>query len=412
MTDYKVYQESGPGSVEDKLGAIARHLGRLAGGDAGIYGFDMDMSNSDPGGCVTYVGANAGFQPAKMDYTADAFDYGDWAGAFFMPRPCMLTFAGAVEAYLDPDDYTKNADGTASTVASSTTANAMMEWPVIHVRRWQSGDVYHFRCSADEFDGSLCLANVNASGDVVNFYTPIYFGSIDGDGKLRSLSGGVNYVSTTTTAERNAAAANGAGWDIERMVDWLLVNDLLVLMSKTRDSQTAFGRGVNGASAAIGQGTMDGKGLFYGKSDNVSGVKVFGMENWYGNIWRRIVGWVVVDGVQKIKLTSGTQDGSTGVGYNETGAGYIELSGATPGGTSGGYVNVSKVTEHGLVPVTASGSATTYSCDGLWFNNSGTRLAFVGGCWDGGSLVGSSCAVVGRAPAYASATFGAAPSYK
>ena len=44
-----------------------------------------------------------------------------------MPKPCMLTFAGKVENYLNPDDYTLNLNGTASTIATSTTANAMME---------------------------------------------------------------------------------------------------------------------------------------------------------------------------------------------------------------------------------------------------------------------------------------------
>jgi hypothetical protein len=196
------------------------------------------------------------------------------------------------------------------------------------------------------------------------------------------------------------------------MVDWLLINGLLILMAKTRDSQTAFGHGVNGASAAIAQGTMNDKGLFYGKSDEVSGVKVFGMENFYGNIWRRLVGWVMVDGVQKIKLTVGTEDNSTGVGYNTTGAGYIELSGATPSDTSGGYVSANKVTDHGLIPVTASGSATTYSCDGLWFNNSGTRLAYVGGNWSNGAGVGASYAHLHYAPTARAASIGAAPSYK
>jgi hypothetical protein len=377
-----------------------------------VYGFDLDMGNSDPAGCVTYAGENLNYTPAHMDYANDVFDYGDWDGAFFMPRPCMLSLAGTVERYLDPNDLTKFEDGTASDVATSTTANAMMEWPIIWVRRWQAGNVYHFRCAPFEFEGSSCLANVNASGAIVPFYTPIYFGSLDGSGRLRSLSGGANYVNTDTDEERAAAALCGSGWEIERMVDWLLINDLLVLMAKTRDSQTAFGHGVNGASAAIAQGTMNDKGLFYGKSDEVSGVKVFGMENFYGNIWRRLVGWVMVDGVQKIKLTVGTEDNSTGVGYNTTGAGYIELSGATPSGTSGGYVSANKVTDHGLIPVTASGSATTYSCDGLWFNNSGTRLACVGGSWSYGAKVGASFAHLDNTPAARSAYVGAAPSYK
>ncbi len=412
MTDYRVLQESTPGAVEAKLGGMLAALNRIAVTSAEVHGFDMDLSNADPSGCVTYAADSAGFEPAHMDYANDVFDYGSWEGAFFMPRPCMLSFGGVVESYLDPNDYSKKVDGTASSVATSTTANAMMRWPVIWVRRWKSGTVYHFRCSGAEFAGATCYANMNDAGEVVPFYTPIYFGSLDGDGKLRSLSGGTNYVNTATDAERAAAALNGSGWDIERMVDWLLVNDLLVLMSKTRDSQAAFGRGVNSVSAAIGQGTMDAKGLFYGKSDNASGVKVFGMENFYGNIWRRLVGWVMVDGVQKLKMTYGTQDGSTSQGYNTTGSGYVAVPDSTPSGTSGGYVNGSAVTEHGLVPVVASGSASTYACDGLWFNNSGTRLAFVGGGWHLGAPVGGSCAHLDAAPGYAHASVGAAPSYK
>lgn len=377
-----------------------------------VYGYDLDMDNSDPAGCVTYAGENLNYTPAAMDFTNDVFDYGDWAGAFFMPRPCMLSLAGAVEHYLDPDDYTKFADGTASDVATSTTANAMMEWPIIWVRRWQAGNVYHFRCAPFEFEGSTCLANIDATGAIVPFYTPIYFGSLDGDGRLRSLSGGTNYVNTDTDAERAAAALCGDGWEIERVVDWLLINDLLILMSKTRDSQAAYGQGVNGASAAIGQGTMNTKGLFWGSSSTTVGVKVFGMENFYGNIWRRLVGWVMVDGVQKLKMTHGREDGSTTDGFNTTGSGYVDVSGATPSGTSGGYVSGNKVTPHGLLPVVASGSASTYSCDGLWFNNSGTRLACVGGCWDSGAKVGASYASLNSGPAYAYASIGAAPSYK
>jgi hypothetical protein len=377
-----------------------------------VYGFDLDMGNSDPAGCVTYAGENLNYTPAHMDYANDVFDYGDWDGAFFMPRPCMLALTGAVEHYLDPDDYTKFADGTASDVATSTTANAMMEWPIIWVRRWQAGNVYHFRCAPFEFEGSSCLANVNASGAIVPFYTPIYFGSLDGSGRLRSLSGGANYVNTGTDEERAAAALCGSGWEIERMVDWLLINDLLILVSKTRDSQTAFGHGVNGASAAIAQGTMNAKGLFYGKSDEMSGVKVFGMENFYGNIWRRLVGWMLVNGTQKIKLTEGTEDGSTGVGYNTTGAGYIKVADATPSGSSGGYVDANKVIDHGLLPITASGSATTYSCDGFWFNNNGTFLAVVGGALNNGAGVGASYASLSNGPGNRYTVLGASPSFK
>lgn len=59
------------------------------------------------------------------------------------------------------------------------------------------------------------------------------------------------------------------------------------------------------------------------------------MENWWGNIWRRIAGWINDKGTQKVKLTRGTKDGSTAADYNTTGSGYKTISGATPAGTFG-----------------------------------------------------------------------------
>ena len=35
---------------------------------------------------------------------------------------------------------------------------------------------------------------------------------------------------------------------------------------------------------------MNGKGMFYGKSNGTEGVKIFGMENFYGNLYRRVRG--------------------------------------------------------------------------------------------------------------------------
>ena len=53
-----------------------------------------------------------------MDYDNDSFDYGSWEDAFFMPRPCMLKSDGTVDYYLDPDDYSKREDGTASDISN------------------------------------------------------------------------------------------------------------------------------------------------------------------------------------------------------------------------------------------------------------------------------------------------------
>ncbi len=192
----------------------------------------------------------------------------------------------------------------------------------------------------------------------------------------------------------------------------MLINDLLTMMAKSTDMQTAYGSGVTSASAAIAPGTMNTKGLFWGSNDKTSGVKVFGMENWWGNIFRRTAGWMLVNGVQKVKLTRGTKDGSTAADYNITGDGYKALSSATPTGSSGGYISKCKTEKFGRFPYELSGSATTFECDAMYYNNSGTFYACVGGSWNDGLLAGAFCVILSSAPSLSSAGVGAALSCK
>ena len=84
---------------------------------------------------------------------------------------------------------------------------------------------------------------------------------------------------------------------------------------------------------------MNNKGMFWGSNDQTSGVKVFGMENVWGNLWRRTAGWMFINSVQKVKLTRGTHDGSTASDYNTDGSGYISVANSGISGSSGGYIS-------------------------------------------------------------------------
>ncbi len=111
------------------------------------------------------------------------------------------------------------------------------------------------------------------------------------------------------------------------------------MMARSTECQTAFGYGrcKSSNSNAIAPGTMNTKGMFWGSNDQTSGVKVFGMENVWGNLWRRTAGWINANGTQKVKLTRGTHDGSTVTDYNTDGNGYKTIANATPAGSSGGW---------------------------------------------------------------------------
>lgn len=410
------------------LGAL-NNINETLGGKNGntIYGVHINGNDSNPSTAVTYLRDAVGMTPMAMDYTNGVFNYGSWGDAFFMPRPCMLKLDGTVDYYLNPNDYAQKMDGTPSDVANTSyDGNAMMEWgDGIHLI-WMkvvpdltdeySGTIYISDHKADE--GYTCYPFINANGDIVpHFYTPIYNGSLI-SGKLRSLSGQTVMKSRSAQNEISYAKANGSAWNTEVLCDIMLINALLILCGKNLNTEVPFGKGnqSSGSEATmLTTGSMNDKGLFWGKnvsssSDN-SGVKVFGMENWWGNQWRRFAGLINDNGTVKAKLCYGKADGSTVDDYNTTGNGYVSV-GVTPSGTSGGYINKSKFTPLGIYPSVASGSATTYYCDGLWFNNSQVDYAYRGGRCNDGAPCGAFCLALARVASVADWYLGAAPSCK
>lgn len=435
------YQKSG--SVFDTIFATLRDhttkidslCKRAFSDEHRIYGVYIDGNNSNPETSVTYLKDAKGMTPAKMNYETGTFDMGSWSlDEFFMPKPCMLKFDGTVDYYLNPNDYTKKADGTDSDVANiDYQGNAMMEWGRDGKKIWykiipdpikpKCAFIYVSDYKADE--NFHAHSFVNSKGrEVDHFYTPIYNGSLDSSNRLRSMSGRPYMQNKTGTQEIDYAKANGTGWYTETYGDSVLINILLVLMGKSLDTRTVFGQGnhsgyVKDSSKEYGMtpiGSMNGKGLFWGKnasssSDN-SGVKVFGMENWYGSQWRRIAGLILNKTNTVYKLGYGTEDGSTTMEYNTTGAGYVS-SGVTPSGTSGGYIDTMVYTESGaMLPKTANGSSSTYFCNGLWFNTARVNYAFRGGDAGSGLRVGAFSLCLNATVSWTDWTFGASLSYR
>ena len=388
-------------------------------------------SDSDPDAAVTYVGDNANFTPAKMKYDTDTFDWGSWADAPFIPRPCMLKSDGTVDYYLNPNDYALKEDGTSSDIGNTSyDGNAMVEWGdgvrPIYLTIVPDTDITQATIHISNYavdDTSTCYPFMDSNGNIIkHFYTPCYAGSLINN-KLRSISGQVVMQSKTAEQEMTYAQANGDGYNIELTCDRILINFLLILMSKTLNTENAYGKGnqsgyVNNASSNYGMhntGTMNSKGLFWGKNvssaSDTSGVKVFGMEDWWGNQWRRMAGLITIAGKIYIKLTHSTADGSTTTGYNTTGSGYIS-TGLSCSGTNGGFINKVTYNPKYAIPTVSSGSETTYYADGLWFNASDTRFALVGGNCSAGSLCGAFCLDLGDLASTANWIIGAALSCK
>lgn len=400
-----------------------------------VYGFHVNPNESDPSAAVTYLLDAVGMAPAKMG--SSTFSYGSWKNAFFIPKPCMLKSDGTVDYYLNPNDYTKKSDGTASDVANASyDGNAMMEWPKIWFKYVPGGvdGEWEFYVSNQNVDGTYkCWCNINAAGqEIDHFYTAIYNGT--GTTKLRSISGvqlttANGADNTTRQQEIDRALANNTGtnvmWYTEVWSDRLLINALLYLIGKSLDLQSTFGQGMTSGSQTAKQNyytggkldsnstfNLNNKGLFWGDITNTTNpVKVFGMENIWGCVYRSCAGLVAVDNELKVKLTYDVQDGSTAHGYNFTGNGYLSFGTSA----SSGYITKMKAdSDKGYIASSAGGTgagASTYYCDYYSVNTSGTRYALLGGA----SVYGTHCGFsvdLNPVVSYASWTVSAALSCK
>jgi hypothetical protein len=467
LADYRIYGASGGVGDETESGEPNGYKIPIAIEKPIIYGFRIDPNISGSYNCVTYLEDAVGMTPAAMGATA--FNYGSWENTFFMPKPCMLKYDGTVDYYLDPNDYTKKADGTASDVGNlAYGGNAMMEFPLIWYKFEQgvaNGEGY-FYVSNKKVDSTYkCWSNMDCDGSIINhFYMPIYNGATY-DEKMRSISGitlapwsttaystsatyavgnKVNYNgrmwkcitaietaeafdpekweqfafngNTTGTEEIAQATANNTTakteWYIDQWCDRVLINGLLVLISKSIDTQDAFGRGIDSGSQAAKEsyvtGSLNDKGLFYGSTANgATAVKVFGMENWWALVWRRTAGLIGgANNTYLYKLTASTADGSTASAYNTNGFGYLSADGKP---TSNNYIKQMKFGVWGWLPFEVGAYSTQYYKDAYY---NGTGFALVGGDSYYGANCGAFCVTLGGAVLYRSWHNGAAPSCK
>ena len=94
-------------------------------------------------------------------------------------------------------------------------------------------------------------------------------------------------------------------------------------MSKSTASQAKYGLGRCSSTntTPINTGTMNSRGMFWGDANSFEGVKVFNVENRWGNLipqnsWLDKCQWY-----KKVKITRGTYDGSVATDYNLDGTG-------------------------------------------------------------------------------------------
>ncbi len=405
-----------------------------------VYGFHVDSSVSNPNTAVSYQvqydGKNVrnySFNRAYMDFATDTWIWGSWSeDVFFMPKPCLVKQDYSEIIYLNPNDYTKDINGNdvSDKLTGSTDGyNAMVEWGKGGKQIWyklvpDSGDAtsYTVYIADKQVDNGFVAWSFYDANDNLgeHFYTSIYNGSVVSN-VMRSLSGKAPNNTTAGATQITYAKANNKNsetyaWYIDVYADRVLINLLLTLVLKSLNSDNVgYGNYTGGSSASslINSGLGNTKGAFYGKQAN-GVVKVFYMENWFANCWRRMAGLILNSGALKYKLTYGTADGSSSAGYIESDSAPSNyLSGnSISTSLSASYIMKETASADGsLLPSTFGGANATYYSDACW-SSTGVRYALVGGGCSAGSACGSFALGLSNALSASAWYFGCALSLK
>ena len=354
------------------------------------FGIAIDMNESDPEAAVTYTDDAVGFTPLTNG------NYGSWNDLikeFFGCRPCL--YNGSVVGYLNPNNYAQYEDGTTADITSGNSGNVMVEFKKLYYKYAKDGNILTFKVTDDDSaEGYTCAAfkSMDGNGTVKDY---MYYGAYEGynsSSKLMSLSGKTPTGSISYTNSRTYCQNNGSSFGMEDWCKRFYILGLLMLVTKTRGIQDVIGEGIHtdNVGSKTNTGTMNTSGLFAGGSG--MGVKAFGIENLWGNMFN----WC--DGV--VTLSSTTLGFKDCPPYNDTGSGYTSVA--------DGYTRGSELYPTSMIPV-MDGAAITASvgqsddtlgwCDYWYVYSVSGRVARVGGLCNASSAnVGPFCAYFNGTP--------------
>lgn len=402
------------GDIQDLQKQIADLEAFIGYSDEDIFGVEVDFVNKK----FTRLSGAVNRTPGA------AFDS---INAFGGRKRCNVADDGTVTAYYGDSGYTttgKNAAGTPVQVmveqpkfyykvvpmvlekgvkgmkirkARYYVSDTLKPGFKVHPAFVENGNVNPYIYLA-AFEGSLFDSSANAyildNAQVADFAAD----------KLSSIAGtkpaGGDTQNLTRANVRLLARKRGSGWEQAYAATAAASQLLMLIEYASFNMQTAIGRGNTdqGSSAANIQytGATVSLGNASGAVTNANGIQLIsyrGEENFWGNIWT----WV--DGMNE-ENPEPFESGQAGT-LHVADHGFADNSKASPYKNTGihpiqgsGYVSAFGYSEEFdwlFIAVEYSGSDALPVGDYAWNNNSGWRVAVLGGCCTYGSYAGAFC---------------------
>lgn len=241
------------------------------------------------------------------------------------------------------------------------------------------------------FEGSVQkISDGSWIEDASDGSAPIQIASGDlADHMLRSVSGRKPKSNQTLPEFRTMAENRGTGWGLVDIKQAGMVNLLYLIKYADFNAQVKIGQGITGKAAGTGnESELTGATAALGAVDtggtNLEAVSLFGLENWWGNIWEFTDG----AGIKSDGFYVGNRP------YNNTLDGYTKIP-CSPL-TTNGYLKEFYWTpdSKGLfLPKsiqTDSPSSSKYVCDYLYTPSSYSTNCFLrGGLWHASVAAGA-----------------------
>ena len=329
--------------------------------------------------------------------------------------------SGAIKYRLN--EYNSNFDDKGNPIALQDNEDIMVYFPAFYCKREWTGTTCKDSVSTEvpttaTKDGwEVHSAFLRADGTVRTHVLVGAFQGVEIGGQLRSVPNKAKpKVSITLEAFRNLARqGRNSKWNVLTMDIISMIQLLYKVGFQNLNSQSVIGNGWTSKSASATVGStmsLGNRSGYLGVNGNQ--ISLFGVEDFYGNVWEFVDGFVVKD--DGYYTTNNPNNFGITSTYTKINGCGKPLAGTSASANVEGYVTkIEKPTGREKffnLPCVLGGTETTYYCDYLWSHRLGQEnICLFGGCWVNVSVAGLACLNLINVASYSNSYIGARISF-